>query len=315
MGAKNEDFVISRVFAAPRALVFAAWTDPKHLAAWWGPHGFSGRAELDVRAGGSFRIVMTAANGVEYPMLGQFREIVPVERIVYTHDLSQHPDEWHDLIDPTRDRKKPKPAYACETTVTFEEIDDLTRLTVRTRFPSAALRQRFAEMGMYDGWSQSLEKLTARLANEPPSADTSDREIRSTRLFPAPRELVWKMWTERDHVGKWYGPNGFSLTIHTMDVREGGVWDFVMHGPDGTDYDNKVLYLELEAPSRLVYAHVNFPLHHTTVTLATQGAGTRLDMRMVFDSAALRDRVAKEHGAVEGMEQTLSRLGNALVAR
>ena len=310
MGARNEDFVISRVFAAPPALVFAAWTDAKHLAAWFGPHGFTGRAEIDARAGGSFRMVIVAPNGVEFPLKGRFLEIVPSQRIVYTSDMSEHPDEWHDRVDPRRDRSKPKPAYECETTVTFEPIDDKTLLTVRVRFPSSDVRDRFA--GMDEGWSQGFERLASRLAGEEPSADASGREIRSSRLLAAPRELVWRMWTEREHIGKWYGPKGFSLTIHSMDVRPGGVWSFVMHGPDGRDYDNKVLYLELEAPSRIRYSHVNDPLHHTTVTLTAEGDKTRLDMHMLFDSAKLRDRVAKEHGAVEGMEQTLSRLAEAL---
>jgi uncharacterized protein YndB with AHSA1/START domain len=315
MAAKSEDFVISRVFAAPPALVFAAWTDAGHLGAWWGPHGFKARVELDARAGGAFRIVMTAANGVEYPMNGRFREIVPNERIVYTHDLSEHPDEWHDAIDPKRDRSRPKPSYECETTVTFEPIDDKTRMTVRTRFPSAALRARFVEMGMYDGWGQSLEKLASRLADEPPSADASNREIRTTRIFSAPRPLVWKMWTEAEHIGKWWGPRGFRTTTHAMDVRVGGVWDFVMHGPDGTDYKNKNLYLELDPQERLVYSHVSEPLHHVTVTFTDEGAKTRVDMRMLFDTAKQRDWVENKHRAVEGQQQTLDRLEELLLAR
>ncbi len=313
MGARNEDFVISRVFAAPPALVFAAWTDAKHLAAWFGPHGFTGRAEVDARAGGAFRIVIIASNGVELPLKGRFLEIVPNQRIVYTSDMSDHPDEWHDRVAPERDRSKPKPAYECETTVTFAPIDDKTLLKVRVRFPSADVRARFA--GMDEGWSQGFEKLAARLAGEEPSADVSAREIRSSRLFAAPRELVWKMWTEREHIGKWYGPNGFRLTIHTMDVRPGGVWDFVMHGPDGRDYVNKVVYLELDEPSRLVYSHVNEPFHHTTVSLTSEGDKTRLHMRMLFESAKLREWVAKEHGAVEGQQQTLDRLEELLLAR
>ena len=62
-----------------------------------------------------------------------------------------------------------------------------------------------------------------------------DREIVATRIFDAPRELVWKVWTEQEHIGQWWGPKGFTTTTYSMDVRPGGVWRFVMHGPDGRE--------------------------------------------------------------------------------
>ena len=64
---------------------------------------------------------------------------------------------------------------------------------------------------------------------------TSDREIAITRLFNAPRELLWKVWTEPKHIAQWWGPKGFTNTIHKMEVKPGGRWDFIMHGPDGVD--------------------------------------------------------------------------------
>jgi uncharacterized protein YndB with AHSA1/START domain len=139
--------------------------------------------------------------------------------------------------------------------------------------------------------------------------DTSDREITVTRVFDAPRELVFAMWTDPKHVAQWWGPNGFSSTIHSMDVRPGGVWDFVMHGPDGVEYPNKIIYREVVKPERLVYSHVSGPLFQMTVTFADDGGKTRLTARMLFESAALRDQTVKQVGAVEGLKQTLGRLG------
>src|SRR5258706_7128695 len=75
------------------------------------------------------------------------------------------------------------------------------------------------------------------------------------RVFDAPRELVWKVWTEPEHIGKWWGPNGFTTTTHKMEVKAGGVWRFVMHGPDGRDYQNKITFIEVVKPERLVYKH------------------------------------------------------------
>jgi uncharacterized protein YndB with AHSA1/START domain len=141
---------------------------------------------------------------------------------------------------------------------------------------------------------------------------TADGEIAATRTLDAPRELVWKMWTDPNHIAQWWGPNGFTNTIHEMDVRPGGVWRFVMHGPDGVDYQNKILYREVVEPERLVYDHVSGPQFHATVFFAEEGNKTRLNMRMLFESAELRDKVAREFGAVEGLNRTLGRLEERL---
>jgi uncharacterized protein YndB with AHSA1/START domain len=136
----------------------------------------------------------------------------------------------------------------------------------------------------------------------------TDRSIIATRIFDAPRELVFEAWTDPQHIAQWWGPNGFTNTIHSMDVRPGGEWDFIMHGPDGTDYKNRIIYREVVRPERLVYDHVSGPLFHATVTFEAQGDKTRLTVQMLFESAELRNKVAEEFGAVEGLNQTLGRL-------
>ncbi len=137
----------------------------------------------------------------------------------------------------------------------------------------------------------------------------ASREIVVTRVFDAPRELVFKMWTDPKHIAQWWGPKGFTSTIHEMDVKPGGVWRFVMHGPDGVDYQNKVVYLEIVKPERIVYSHVSGPQFQMTVTFAQDGGKdgdkTRLTAQMLFDSAAQRDQTVKQFGAVEGLHQTL----------
>jgi uncharacterized protein YndB with AHSA1/START domain len=138
--------------------------------------------------------------------------------------------------------------------------------------------------------------------------DTAGREIVATRVVDAPRELVFRVWTEPEHIARWWGPNGFTTTIHEMEVRPGGVWRFVMHGPDGHDYQNKIVYVEITPPERLVYDHVSGPRFHVTVTFVEQGDQTAVTVRMVFETAAERDYTAKRFGAVEGLQQTLGRL-------
>jgi len=139
---------------------------------------------------------------------------------------------------------------------------------------------------------------------------TTDREIVATRVFDAPRELVFDAWTDPKKIGQWWGPNGFTITTFEMDVKPGGVWRFIMHGPDGRDYQNKIVYAEVVRPERLVYDHVTGPLFHATVTFNEDRGKTAVTVRMVFETAELRDRVAKEHRAVEGLQQTLGRLGD-----
>jgi uncharacterized protein YndB with AHSA1/START domain len=122
------------------------------------------------------------------------------------------------------------------------------------------------------------------------------------------------MWTDPEHVAKWWGPNGFTNTIQVMDMRPGGVWRSVMHGPDGVDYQNKSIYTEIVKPERIAYAHVSGPKFDVTVTFVEEaGSRTRLTMQMLFESATLRDKAVEQFGAVEGLDQTLGRLEGLLV--
>lgn len=153
--------------------------------------------------------------------------------------------------------------------------------------------------------------------SSPPTANTADREIFISRVFDAPRELVFAAWTDPDHIGEWWGPTGFTTTTDTMDIRPGGVWRFVMHGPDGIDYPNKIVYIDVQSPERLVYHHdddgaetdISF---HVTVTFEDLGGKTKLSMRSVFPTAAGKDRVIQEFGAIEGGWQMMDRFGREL---
>ena len=141
---------------------------------------------------------------------------------------------------------------------------------------------------------------------------TAAREIVMTRLFDAPRELVFKAWTDPKQVDQWWGPNGFRNETIEMDFRPGGMWRYVMHGPDGTDYDNRIVYHEVVAPQRLVYTHGrdmdNDPAaFEVTVTFEVQGNKTLLTMRSLFATIEQHEATVA-FGAVEGGKQTLARL-------
>jgi uncharacterized protein YndB with AHSA1/START domain len=149
------------------------------------------------------------------------------------------------------------------------------------------------------------------------STEASDREIVLSRTYAAPRELVFEAWIDPVHVAEWWGPEGFTTTILEMDPRPGGTWRFIMHGPDGVDYPNRIDYLEIRRPERLVYTHrsdeeppqIQF---EATLNFTERGGQTELNLRMLFRTAAERDLVVEQYGAIEGGIQHLQRLADYL---
>lgn len=137
--------------------------------------------------------------------------------------------------------------------------------------------------------------------------NNENRELRITRIFKAPIDLVWKAWTDPEHIIHWWGPNGFTNTIHHMDLREGGQWNLTMHGPDGTNYPNRSVFKEIVPLKKIVYEHFN-PHFITTVLFESHGDETRMDWSMVFDSADMKEIVVKAHKAEQGMEQNVEKL-------
>lgn len=132
-------------------------------------------------------------------------------------------------------------------------------------------------------------------------------ELVLERIFDAPRDLVFKVWTDPAHVAQWWGPHGFKTTIHAMDVRPGGRWHYTMRGPDGDDYPFDGVYAEIVEPERLVFdgaIHADTSQRvWTEVTFTEQDAKTKVTVRQVLwiESAASR-------GASIGWNQQLDRL-------
>jgi uncharacterized protein YndB with AHSA1/START domain len=121
------------------------------------------------------------------------------------------------------------------------------------------------------------------------------------------------VWTDPKHLAKWWGPDGFSTTTSAFDFRDGGVWRFVMHGPDGRDYENRITFDRIVKPERLEYHHgggddVEPVQFRTVVTFEDLGGQTRVTLRGMFPSAEERARVIRDYGADKGLTQTLARL-------
>lgn len=231
----TREITVSRTFAAPRALVFSMFTDPKHLAAWWGPHGFTNPVcEADARPGGRILIHMRAPDGNVHPMGGIFHEVKPHDRIVFTSFVDMP------------DGKRVLEGY---NRVTFEDQRGGTKVTVHARaegyvdFAAQMLR------GMEAGWSQSLDKLAVHGARETGARDADDqaqiRAIfgdRTNALFGKSVDLAVKHLAEdivsydldpplvhfgpgRERLQQWFdtwdGPIGFAMGDLTVEIGGG----------------------------------------------------------------------------------------------
>ena len=146
---RKPDLLLTRVFDAPRELIWKVWTDPKHLAQWYGPHGFTNPVcEVDLRPGGEWRHVMRGPDGSDYPMLVIFQEVVVPERLVF---VSYVPDREHSL-------------FEILNVATFTEQGGKTKFTLEAQVLKSTPEAAPMLAGMEAGWSQSLEHLVTLLA-------------------------------------------------------------------------------------------------------------------------------------------------------
>ncbi len=141
---------------------------------------------------------------------------------------------------------------------------------------------------------------------------TAGREIVVSRVVEAPRELVFEAFTAVRHLSRWWGPDGFTTTTRSFEFRVGGVWDFVMRGPDGTDYQEWISWVEIDPPQRIAMLHGESRddpnAFESVLTFAPDGAATRIEMRTLFPTRELRDEAVEKYHAIEGGRQTLSNL-------
>jgi uncharacterized protein YndB with AHSA1/START domain len=129
------------------------------------------------------------------------------------------------------------------------------------------------------------------LYQEPIAQSLPDREIVSTRVIRAPRELIWQAWTDPKHLAQWWGPSGFTNTFHEFDPRTGGHWKFIMHGSNGADYPNHVVFLDVTRPERITFDHLPNPQFLVAVTFKEEGALTKITFRMIFDTAEQSEKM------------------------
>jgi uncharacterized protein YndB with AHSA1/START domain len=257
-----------RRIRAPRELVFRAFTEAEHLVRWWGPRGFSMTVdELDIRPNGNWNFTFHGPDGTNYRNQLTFLAIERPSRIVLRHH-------------------SPPPFTI---TATLEEKDGVTLLTFGALFDSAAACEAVKPIAV-PGNQQTLDRLEERLA-----AVAAGKEFVVTRLFDAPRDLVWRAWTEVFHLKRWLGPKGFAIKGAKLDLVPGGSFHYGMVGPDGGEMWGKWIFREIVPPQRLVLVNffsdaeggvIRHPMSPTwprtmlsTTEFAEEGAQTRMTLR------------------------------------
>jgi uncharacterized protein YndB with AHSA1/START domain len=236
--APEREIIVTRVFDAPREMVWDAWTDPNKVSKWWGPKGFSTTIkEMDLRTGGRWSHVMHGPDGTDYPNESVFKEVVKPERIVYQHEGGK------------QDGRR----IGFTSTWTFDkEPGNKTRLTIHMVFETAEAREFVVkEHRAIEGGNQTLGRLAEFLAA---SSSTPSETFVISRTFNAPRDLVFKAFTEADRLGRWFGPTGFTMVSTKVDLRPGGLFHYCMRAPNGQEMWGKFEYREIAPPERLVFA-------------------------------------------------------------
>ena len=302
---------LTRVFNAPRELVFQAWTDAHQFKHWFGAAACEGASlesvKVDARTGGKYRLQVRRADGEYYTTAGIYREVTAPERLVFTWAFEKDGsgDEYGEIEPPEM-----------LVTVEFNAQGTQTELTLtHERFASVESRDRHA-----DGWNRCLDSLANFTTTKPVSTPAEPnhlvgKEFVITREYDAPRELVWLACTDARHVAQWWGPRGFSAPVCEWDAQPGNKLYVIMRAPDGTDFPMGGQFHEVVAPERLVTtagaldAHGNllFEFHHT-LTLLEQDGKTKLTMRSRLLQVIAPDAAKYIGGFEAGMTQTLERL-------
>lgn len=294
--AQSFDLRISRVFNAPRDLVWRAWTDPAHARHWMGPRDHPAVAmEQDARVGGRWSLTLKGVeDGRVLKQGGVFREIRPREKVVYT--LAWEGDGGGDML----------------VTVTFkDEGAGKTRVDFRQQgLPSKAERD-----GHEAGWTSTFDRMEDLLVvSKKPGGKIewfypeSDPVILGSRLFNAPRDLVWECFTKGEHMANWWGPARYTAKVHEYDARVGGKWRISHISAAGESYNFFGEFRELTKPEIFVwtFGFDTFPPGEETYTFADLAGKTLLMTLSRFPDMASREGLRAtdmESGAEESYDR------------
>ena len=308
----DREVLITRTFNAPRELVFRAWTDKEQLLRWYAPTGC--RIEfrsLESRAGGSFHSCIHIPNGSACWCIGEYLEVDPPNRLVYTMRMA---DEHGKAVSSASAGKESEWPEVTTVTVTFEDVAGDTKLTLH----QTVSEQLAKRTGAYPSWLNMFDRLSGELAEQQDvvSLGGEDDAMVVTHTFDAPRDLVWRAYSEEDELRQWWGPSGFQMELAKLDFRDGGRFHYGMRSPDGQMMWGKLLYCDIKAPERLTNVVCfsdedggttrhpmvpNWPRElYGVMTLEAQDGKTTLRLQVRPQNATSRERAAFAAGR-EGM--------------
>jgi uncharacterized protein YndB with AHSA1/START domain len=285
--------VVSRVFPAPRELVFQAWSSAEHLRRWFCPAGYSvPEALVEFRVGGAFDICMRSPEGLDHWTRGRYTEIVPHTRLV---------------IDMHAVTQQDRPLFRAYTIVTLADEAGGTRLEVTQSYTILDPAASPMIQGAPQGWSQTLDRLEFEVERMQQLSPASRSVVHATfsieRTYPASRAQVFKALTDPAAKAKWFtGGNGYTLLSRAMDVRPGGREYLKGRWDSGVVSSFDAVYHDVVADQRIVYAYeMHLDERKISVSLATfelkpAGTGTHLVMTEQgafldgYDDAGSRER-------------------------
>lgn len=301
-----------RTFYAPRALVWQAWTDPKHLKEWWGPHYFTnGAVDIDLKVGGIQRIEMIGPGGTSYPMESEYREIAPPDRLVLLNRI---------LKDESGEAQ-----LEILTTVTFAEENGRTTLTVFEEVLKATAAAAGPLSGLEEGMNQTLDRLGHHVGSLVLAVPEDEPILWMTRIFDAPRALVWKALTEPEHLRQWWGQKNATNIVCEMDTRPGGKWRIHQRydgpesaggAPAGTVFKFRGEVLEVVPPEKIVQTFGMEGMFEDKIiveTLTLTEINGRTIYKVVSKFQSFEDRAGMiATGMSYGAQETMDRLGEHL---
>ena len=253
----DNQILITREFDAPRHLVYQAWTTPELVKRWWTANrGQITVCDIDLRVGGRWRYAMTTNSGLDVGFHGEYRQIVPGERIVHTEIFEGMPD-----------------AEAL-TTTTFRGTDDRTIVTILVHHSNPADRDAHLAAGMEDGLRDALDLIS----------DVALAGVTISRTFDASPEAVFSAWTEPVQFGRWFATTATTVDQISMDVRPGGSWRARMTIGEGQEIHWHGRYVDVQPSKRLVLTMSDEPGDEydvLVVVLDTAAGGTTMTFSQV----------------------------------
>lgn len=229
---KDNELRLVRVFDAPVKLLWEVWTQEKHVVNWWGPRGFTITTKSkELRPGGQWVYTMHGPDGVDYPNITTYHEIIEEAKLVYDHGASEGRD----------------PLF--RVTVTFSETNNQTTMDMIMSLATAEAAQEIEKFIKQVGGNSTWDRLGEYLEEKHHQKDV----FIINRTFKAEQALLFKLWTDPQHFANWMGPTGSSMELINVDVREGGSLHYAMTNADGSLMYGKVNYRTIDPNDVLIY--------------------------------------------------------------